>query len=123
MTVENDLRQITKKIDDFNDETKLNLKLHIEHEARTHRRILPTGLFYGAVHEEIQDTVDARMNEFTKNTDLKPQELYVYLQEEIKQNPTLSKRQLHYLAYDHLEQITTNKFLKKIYKKMKKRMR
>ena len=72
MTVENDLHRITKKIDDFNDETKLNLKLHVEHEAQTHRRILPTGFFYGAVHEEIQAIVDERMHDFTKNTDLKP---------------------------------------------------
>lgn len=123
MTVEKELHQITKKIDDFNDETKLNLKLHVEHEASMHRKVLLNGLFYGAIHEGIQAIVDERMNEFTKNTDLKPQELYAYLKKQITAHPTLSKRQLHYLAYDHLEHITDNRFLKKIYKTMKKRMR
>lgn len=114
---------VTKKIDDFNDETKLNLKLHVEHEMTRHKKTLPSGLFYGAMHEEIEKEVDCRMADFTQNTDLKPKELYSYLESKLVDEPSLSKRQLHFLAYDHLAKTTDSKFLKKIFKSMKKRMR
>lgn len=123
LTEDKKLSDVTQKIDDFNDETKLNLKLHVEHELHEHNKILPGGLSYGIIHEEIENAVDKRMAEFTKNTDLKPKELYAYLELQLAQNPKLSKRQLHYLAYDHLARETSNRFLRKMFKTLRRRMR
>ena len=123
MDKEKELKDVVDKIENFNDETKLNLKLHVEHEMTEHKHTLPKGMFYGALHEEIEHEVDARMEQFTKQTDLKPKDLYTYLDQTLDEEPNLSKRQLHYLAYDHLAQTTDIKFLKKIFKKMRKRMK
>lgn len=123
LTHDKKLSDVTQKIDDFNDETKLNLKLHVEHELHDHRKILPNGLSYGNIHEAIEHEVDQRMDKFTKNTKLKPQELYGYLELKLAEDPSLSKRQLHYLAYDHLANETPNRFLKKMFKKLRRRMR
>lgn len=123
MSLDKDLNNVTHKIDKFNDETKLNLKLHVEREMSAHRKILPTGLFYGEIHEKIQTEVDRKMADFTKNTDLKPKELYTYLDSKLQDDPSLSKRQLHFLAYDHLAKTTSSKFLRKIFTTMKRRMR
>lgn len=117
------LAQVTKKIDNFNAETKLNFKLHVEHELTTHKKILPKGLAYGAVHEDIETAVDDKMAKFMKHTNLKPQELADFLEKKLDKRPDLTKRQLHYLAYEHLEKNTKSKFLKKIYKSMRKRMK
>lgn len=123
MATDKKLSDVTRKIDDFNDETKLNLKLHVEHELHEHKKILPHGLSYGSLHEAIEREVDQRMDKFTKNTDLKPKELYAYLELQLAEKPLLSKRQLHYLAYDHLARETSNHFLKKMFKKMCRRMK
>ncbi|MFC6176267.1 hypothetical protein ACFQAV_05415 [Companilactobacillus huachuanensis] len=123
MTESKKLSDVTQKIDDFNDETKLNLKLHVEHELHEHDRVLPDGLSYGIIHEEIEEAVDKRIDEFTKNTDLKPKELYAYLELQLAQDSSLSKRQLHYLAYDHLARETSNRFLRKMFKVMRRRMK
>ncbi|WP_119327172.1 hypothetical protein [Companilactobacillus musae] len=123
MSLDKKLNNVTHKIDNFNDETKLSLKLHVEREMSAHRKILPKGLFYSEIHEEIQTEVDRKMADFTKNTDLKPKELYTYLNSKLQDDPTLSKRQLHFLAYDHLAKTTNSKFLRRIFKTMKKRMK
>lgn len=122
MDKDRQLLKVTQKIDDFNDETTLNLKLHVEHEIKAHQQILPMGL-YGATHEVIESEVNKRMDKFKQNTDLKPQELYAYLESQLETNPKLSKRQLHYLAYEHLASNTSSKFLKRIFKSMKRGMK
>lgn len=116
----NQLNKVTKKINDFNEETTLNLKLHVEQEIHNHKQILPNGLFYGATHEVIDSEVNKRMDKFKENTDLKPLDLYSYLKSQFESNPDLSKRQLHYLAYEYLADTTSSKFLRRIFKSMKR---
>jgi len=120
--IDESLNIVSQKIANFNHETKLNLKLHVEHELETHKKILPKGFFYGAIHEQIEAVVDEKMDQFTKtqNIDFKPKELYGYLAAQLKTSPTLSKQQLHYLAFEHLAQNSDSKFLKKIFNKLRK---
>lgn len=123
LEINNALAKVTQKIDDFNSEAKLHFKLHVDHEIQSHKKLLPHGMMYSAIHEQITNGVNKRMDQFTRDTDLKPQELYSFLGQELVKHPNLSKRELHFLAYDHLEKNTKNKFLKKIYKKMRKQMK
>jgi len=120
MDQEHKLNLVGKRIDDFNAETKLNLKLHVEHEMEAHRKILPRGLFYGEIHEEITAAVNKTMAQYTINTDIKPKQLYSYLQSELAADPNLSKEKLHFLAYQHMAENTNSKFLKKLFNKLKK---
>lgn len=118
------LDEVSDKITDFNDETKLNLKLHVEHEMESHKKIMPKGLFYGEIHEEIAKAVDEKMAQFTKtrNTDLRPKELYNYLTGILQNQPNLSKKELHYLAYQHLAETADSKFIKKMFNKLKRQV-
>ncbi|GEO79825.1 hypothetical protein FD29_GL001033 [Companilactobacillus mindensis DSM 14500] len=123
--VDQQLNAVSQKIDKFNDDTKLNLKLHVEHEMEEHKRILPKGLFYGEVHEQIEQAVDEKMAYFTKsqNIDLRPKQLYAYLISELADHPDLSKKELKILAFKYLEQDAKSKFLRKIFKKLWRRMK
>jgi len=120
MNKENELNAVGQKIDNFNAETKLNLKLHVEHEMESHSRILPKGLFYGEIHEQIEAAVNKTMAQYTINTDIKPKNLYAYLESELATHPNLSKKQLHFIAYDHLAAKTDSKFLRKLFNKLKR---
>jgi len=121
MDQEHKLNLVGKKIDDFNAETELNLKLHVEHEMEAHRKILPRGMFYGEIHEEITAAVNKTMAKYTINTDIKPKKLYAYLESELAADPHLSKDKLHFLAYQRMAEKTDSKFLKKLFTKLKRR--
>lgn len=119
------LSSVSQKIDNFNHNTKLNLKLHVEHEMEEHKRILPKGLFYGEVHEQIEHAVDEKMAYFTRsqNIDLRPKKLYDYLISELADHPNLSKKELKVSSYEYLAQETESKFLRKIFKKLERRVK
>lgn len=120
---EKHLNHFNQQIENFNQETELNLKLHIEHEIDEHRSLLPRGLFYGELHEQIASEIDRKMNDFKQHNDLNPSKLYSFLMDQIKNDPTLSKRELNLLAYGYLIRTTHSKVFKKMLKKLERGLR
>lgn len=117
------LENLTNDVKEFKEENSEVLKKKIDNEIISFKKTLPKEILTDDLEANIKIEVNKKMAEFNESIDIKPKAVYYSLKSELELNENATEDELTFLAYDFLEKKTSNKFLKKILKELKKENR
>lgn len=114
------LDDVIENVEDFKAENTQILKKSITNELVSFKKTLPKEILTDELEIKADNEVNNKMVEFNNSIDIKPKALYYSLKSELELNEEVSEKELTISAYEFLEKNTTNKFLRKILRELKK---
>lgn len=115
-----ELEKVIHEVEGLKIESTQILKNNIKNEIYEFRKTLPKEILTDDLDAKVEEEVNQKLKEFSQELDLKPKALYYSLKSEVELNEEISERELTTFAYDFLEKNTKNKFLKRIFRELKK---
>lgn len=117
---EKSLDDIIYEVELFKKKSIDTIKEKVNNDAITVKSNLPESLSSTEFDLKVQEEIGNNIELISNNTDFNTKALYYALKSDVELNKNISKEELTIEAYDFLEKNSKSKFLKKIYKELKK---